>query len=138
MQGRGRLSPTLNGSCFDTAVPALPPSPRRKRVEIMKSAVAWNVKGVGPEARETAREAARRAGLSVGEWLDSVIIESAGEEAQEEEHGHSEAQGFSAIHERLDALASRLGRMGSAAKARPADRRGSDVAANLREAIARG
>jgi localization factor PodJL len=35
------------------------------------------VSGVRREARETAREAARRAGLSIGEWLDSIILESA-------------------------------------------------------------
>jgi localization factor PodJL len=35
------------------------------------------VEGVRPQARETARDAARRSGMSVGEWLDSVISDSA-------------------------------------------------------------
>jgi localization factor PodJL len=39
--------------------------------------VPWHVKGVAPAARETAQEAARRSGLSVGEWLNSVIFGSA-------------------------------------------------------------
>src|SRR5215831_12693959 len=43
----------------------------------MKSGVPEQVKGVGRQAQETAREAARRSGLSVGEWLDSVILDSA-------------------------------------------------------------
>jgi localization factor PodJL len=43
----------------------------------MASDVTWNMKGLAPEVRETAREAARRAGLSVAEWLQSVIIDSA-------------------------------------------------------------
>jgi localization factor PodJL len=43
----------------------------------MKSGMGWRVKGVRPEARETAREAARRSGMSVGEWLDTVIVDSA-------------------------------------------------------------
>ncbi len=43
----------------------------------MKSGVPWQVQGVGRQARETAQEAARRAGMSVGEWLDNVIIGSA-------------------------------------------------------------
>ena len=43
----------------------------------MKSAVSWSIEGVAPEARETAREAARRAGLSVGEWINAAIIDSA-------------------------------------------------------------
>ena len=46
----------------------------------MTSGVPWNVKGIRPQARLTAKEAARRSGLSVGEWLNSVIIESAIEE----------------------------------------------------------
>jgi localization factor PodJL len=46
----------------------------------MKFGVPWHVKGVRREARETAREAARRSGMSVGEWLDTVILDSAQEE----------------------------------------------------------
>ena len=42
----------------------------------MRSGVPWQVQ-VRPEARETAREAARRSGMSVSEWLDSLIIDSA-------------------------------------------------------------
>ncbi len=36
--------------------------------------VPWHVKGVHPDAREVAREAARRSGVSVGAWLNSLII----------------------------------------------------------------
>jgi localization factor PodJL len=43
----------------------------------MKTGYPWRVKGITPQARETAREAARRHGLSVGEWLNAVIIDSA-------------------------------------------------------------
>ena len=75
----------------------------------MKSAVAWNVKGVGYDARETAREAARRAGMSVGEWLNSAIIEQAEQDAdQPHEAGTA---GFSVLHEQLDQLAARLGQI---------------------------
>src|SRR5258708_18061857 len=48
----------------------------------MTSGVPWEVEGVPPQARETAREAARRSGMSVGEWLDSVISDSAKSEAE--------------------------------------------------------
>ena len=51
----------------------------------MKSGVPWQESGVRREALETAREAARRAGMSIGEWLDSVILESA--EADDAELG---------------------------------------------------
>src|ERR1700693_2749084 len=49
----------------------------------MTSGVPWQVEGVGPQARETAREAARRSGMSVGEWLDTVISDCANSEAVE-------------------------------------------------------
>jgi localization factor PodJL len=48
--------------------------------------VPWHVKGVHPDAREVAREAARRSGVSVGAWLNSLIITAAeqGESAMDE------------------------------------------------------
>jgi len=39
----------------------------------MKSGGPWNLRGLRPEAREAARDAARQSGMSVGEWLNSVI-----------------------------------------------------------------
>ncbi len=32
----------------------------------------WSVKGVDADARETAKEAARRAGMTLGEWLNAI------------------------------------------------------------------
>jgi localization factor PodJL len=43
----------------------------------MTSGVPWQVKGVRREVIDSAREAARRSGMSVEEWLDTVIAESA-------------------------------------------------------------
>ncbi|HML07809.1 MAG TPA: hypothetical protein VK430_06730 [Xanthobacteraceae bacterium] len=48
----------------------------------MKSGGPWNLRGLRPQTREVAREAARRSGMSVGEWLNSVI-EAADEEDDE-------------------------------------------------------
>ena len=42
----------------------------------MKSGGPWNLRGLRPETREAARDAARRSGMSVGEWLNSVIRQS--------------------------------------------------------------
>jgi localization factor PodJL len=39
----------------------------------MKPGGPWNLRGLRPETVETAREAARRSGMSVGEWLNNVI-----------------------------------------------------------------
>lgn len=41
----------------------------------MKPGIPWSVKGIEPEVREAAKIAARRAGLTVGEWLNSVILD---------------------------------------------------------------
>ncbi len=49
----------------------------------MTSGAPWQVEGIGAEARETAREAARRSGMSVGEWLDSMISDQARSETAE-------------------------------------------------------
>ena len=43
----------------------------------MKFGVPWGSKGIRPEAREAAKEAARRAGMSLDDWLDSVIAKEA-------------------------------------------------------------
>lgn len=40
----------------------------------MQSELPWNVAGIPPEAREAARTAARREGLSVGEWMTRRIM----------------------------------------------------------------
>jgi len=45
----------------------------------MKSGGPWNLRGLRPEARAAAREAARASGMSVGEWLNTVIPASGGE-----------------------------------------------------------
>jgi localization factor PodJL len=41
----------------------------------MKPGVPWSVKGIQPKARETAKDAARQAGLTLGEWLNQTILE---------------------------------------------------------------
>jgi len=49
----------------------------------MQSGDSWQVTGVRRRARDIAREAARRSGMSVGEWLDNVILDSALHEGTE-------------------------------------------------------
>lgn len=40
----------------------------------------WSVKGVDPEAREAAKIAARKAGMTVGAWLTQMIRQSAADQ----------------------------------------------------------
>jgi localization factor PodJL len=68
--------------------------------EIMKKAGPWNIDGIKPDIRETAREAARRQGLSLGAWLNNVIIEQALELGIDAREMDSNA--------RLEAVAARL------------------------------
>jgi localization factor PodJL len=45
----------------------------------MKFGVSWSVKKIRPEAREIAEQAARRSGLSLADWLNSLIHQQAGQ-----------------------------------------------------------
>jgi localization factor PodJL len=46
----------------------------------MKPGVPWSVKGIEPDVREAAKVAARRSGMTLGEWLNSKILETAEDE----------------------------------------------------------
>ena len=79
----------------------------------MKFGVPWSVKGIRPEARETAKEAARRSGMSLGDWLNSVILHQAAEDgvqAQPLAYDDDDAGGdeLSTVHQRLDDLTRRI------------------------------
>jgi localization factor PodJL len=39
------------------------------------SAAPWSVKGIDPKAREVAKDLARRSGMTLGEWLNRMILE---------------------------------------------------------------
>lgn len=41
----------------------------------MTAAAPWSVKGINPKAREVAKDLARRSGMTLGEWLNRVILE---------------------------------------------------------------
>jgi localization factor PodJL len=41
----------------------------------MAAVAPWSVKGIDPKAREVAKELARRSGMTLGEWLNRIILE---------------------------------------------------------------
>jgi localization factor PodJL len=45
----------------------------------MTSGAPWSVKGIDPKAREIAKDLARRSGMTLGEWLNQMILDD-GEE----------------------------------------------------------
>ncbi|HEY6834477.1 MAG TPA: hypothetical protein VI251_18545 [Pseudolabrys sp.] len=113
----------------------------------MKLSVPWNVKGIRPEARETAREAARRSGMSLGEWLNSVILQQA-EDEDEDLRGHGRddeadeayAEDLSTVHQRLDDLTRRIehfARTGPAAQAPKGQKRGRNDSDQIAQLITR-
>jgi localization factor PodJL len=66
----------------------------------MSRAAAWSIRGIGRETREAAHEAARRAGISLSEWLDEAIAERAAEQGVSPDDFDAD--------DRLDAIADRL------------------------------
>ena len=46
----------------------------------MKPGIPWSVKGIDAETRDAAKEAARRAGMTLGEWLNAVILDQSDED----------------------------------------------------------
>ena len=80
----------------------------------MKFGVPWNVKGVRPEVRDSARQAARRNGMSVGEWLNHVIAERSSGGEPDEHHDDFDGESASErerLTERIDRLDQRLGQI---------------------------
>jgi localization factor PodJL len=103
----------------------------------MRSA-PWQVKGIDPEARYTAREAARRSGVSVGQWLNSVILEQAADEGVGFSSEESDARGYhgedlAGINERLDDLRRQFAQLAQnhSGPPRPAD----DTSRRIADAI---
>ena len=95
----------------------------------MKFGVPWSVKGIRPEARESAREAARRSGMSLGEWLNATILEQAAEDSlrapgHEDDDEDAYADELAGVHERLDDLTRRISQYSRSAPKSAPRRRG--------------
>ncbi|WP_119390206.1 peptidoglycan-binding protein [Taklimakanibacter lacteus] len=74
----------------------------------MKPGIPWSVKGIDTEAREAAKHAARRSGMTLGEWLNTVIREQADEI---EPHRPAARNDMHDIQSKLDLLSEQLTRM---------------------------
>lgn len=68
----------------------------------MANSLPWSVKGVDPRTRDAAKAAARRAGMTLGEWLDHKIRDEAGE--SEPAMAQPEQLDIAALSERLARL----------------------------------
>ncbi|MFZ1991748.1 MAG: peptidoglycan-binding protein [Alphaproteobacteria bacterium] len=84
----------------------------------MKSNIPWSVKGIDPEAREAAKIAARKAGMTLGEWLNSLILQSGelpeglaqqiGSLLEEEEAGEEDDESLTEDEDPNDELQARI------------------------------
>jgi len=75
----------------------------------MNSRVSWSVDGIDPSVRERAEAAARRAGMSLSDWLNSTIGDSAPPDfrarpAMPDQTPSKETQDVADIHQRLDSI----------------------------------
>jgi len=73
----------------------------------MTASVPWSVNAVEPDTWATAREAARRSGLSVGEWLEAAIRETASERDAARPPAHRRPDS-NRLEQRLDDISERL------------------------------
>ncbi|HEX7790784.1 MAG TPA: hypothetical protein VF467_09715, partial [Afipia sp.] len=92
----------------------------------MTARVSWSVDGIEPSVRERAEASARRAGMSLGDWLNSAIGNPA--------PSSREAQDVAEIHKRLDSIARQVEHMSHAPGAPKGD---PAVARQLNDAISR-
>jgi localization factor PodJL len=114
----------------------------------MNSRVSWSVDGIDPSVRERAEAAARRAGMSLNDWLASSIGEQAPPSFRAPTHPQQpampsqESRDVADIHQRLDSITRQIEQIsrpaprseaprGEAPRAEPA------VARQLNDAISR-
>jgi localization factor PodJL len=112
----------------------------------MNSRVSWSNEGIDPAVRERAEAAARRAGMSLSDWLNSTLGDSAPSSFQSTSDQRpampaQESHDVADIHQRLDSIARQIEQI---SQARPRNDARSDtprnepaVARQLNDAIAR-
>ena len=71
----------------------------------MNSRVSWSVDGIDPSVRERAEAAARRAGMSLNEWLNSTIGDSAAAASRSPVPPN---RAVADVHQRLDSIARQI------------------------------
>ncbi len=113
----------------------------------MNSRVSWSVDGIDPSVRERAEDAARRAGMSLSDWLNSTIGESAPPSFRARPSAPVQAyaretRDVADIHQRLDSITRQIEQISQPPQRNDAPRndvpRGAPaVARQLNDAISR-
>ena len=108
----------------------------------MNSRVSWSVEGIDTSVRERAEAAARRAGMSLSDWLNSTLGDSAppnfgSTPDQRPVLQNQETRGVAEIHRRLDAITRQIDRLSHPASRNDAPRGEQAIAGQLNDAISR-
>jgi localization factor PodJL len=104
---------------------------------IMNSRVSWSVDGIDPSVRERAEAAARRAGMSLNDWLNSTLGDTAPPNFRNAEpRQFSPSRDVADIHQRLDSITRQIDQIAKP-KPRGDAPREQGVARQLNDAISR-
>jgi localization factor PodJL len=109
----------------------------------MNSRVSWSAEGIDPSVRERAEAAARRAGMSLNDWLNSTIGASAPSDfriPQDQPRAplpSQDAKDVADIHQRLDSITRQIEQISKPAPRNDVARNEPGVAKQLNDAISR-
>jgi len=108
----------------------------------MNSRVSWSIEGIDPSVRERAEAAARRAGMSLNDWLNSTIGGSAPPDfrsapEQRPMAPSQETRDVADIHQRLDSITRQIEQISQPRPRNDAPRGEQTVAHQLNDAISR-
>ena len=97
----------------------------------MKFGFPWGVKGIRQEARLTAQEAARRAGMPLNDWLNTIIMQQAATQGVRppsltRRRDEVAAEHLTDVHHRTDNLARRIDQVTQRGAAAYAPKRGRE------------
>jgi localization factor PodJL len=109
----------------------------------MNSRVSWSAEGIDPSVRERAEAAARRAGMSLNDWLNSTVGASAPTDfrvPQDQPRAplpSQDAKDVADIHQRLDSITRQIEQISKPAPRNDTPRNEPGVARQLNDAISR-
>nr|AWM05111.1 hypothetical protein CIT39_00620 [Bradyrhizobium symbiodeficiens] len=120
-------------------------APESEPDRVMNSRVSWSVDGIDPSVRERAEAAARRAGMSLNDWLNSTLGETAppnfrepyDQRPQAPPAPSQESREVADIHQRLDAITQQIERISKPAQRRDTSRQDSSRQDPSRPDVAR-